>query len=290
MARPDGRIEPGQSLKTALSATAWNRAQDAADIVLGARTSVVGGGATAGSVPYTWCYAKNNTGVTVPRWGVLGIGGLEIEPSLTPGGATAQFEQMPVLSGNMPTEGAIGWTVAVEPIVADSVGKVAVAGVVQCKVSITSETDNFAGSGDSVSELKTGTAGEGQILWKQSGTGSNKWALIRIGGGAPKEEIRFGGYAGAWSRGTEKSVTTSAGIVLANNLLCNIPDSGQPTRACVVVLTPDGWQLVNFQMDVGGAVNTVELEGDALVFETILSLAVGTTGQTTRIPVTECQQ
>lgn len=35
--RRDGRIEPGQPLGTAISARAWNRAQDAADIVLGQR-------------------------------------------------------------------------------------------------------------------------------------------------------------------------------------------------------------------------------------------------------------
>jgi hypothetical protein len=44
--RPDGRIEPGQRLSTAISARAWNRAQDAADIVLGERT---GFGAEAGA-------------------------------------------------------------------------------------------------------------------------------------------------------------------------------------------------------------------------------------------------
>jgi hypothetical protein len=37
MPRKDGRIEPGQSLASAVSARAWNRAQDAADIVLGQR-------------------------------------------------------------------------------------------------------------------------------------------------------------------------------------------------------------------------------------------------------------
>jgi len=46
--RPDGRIEPGQRLASAISARAWNRAQDAADIVLGERT---GFGAEAGT-PY----------------------------------------------------------------------------------------------------------------------------------------------------------------------------------------------------------------------------------------------
>ena len=40
MSRPDGRIEPGQPLRGAISARAWNRAQDAADLVLGANTGV----------------------------------------------------------------------------------------------------------------------------------------------------------------------------------------------------------------------------------------------------------
>jgi hypothetical protein len=44
--RKDGRIEPGQKLGTAISARAWNRAQDAADIVLGERVRF-GGDATA---------------------------------------------------------------------------------------------------------------------------------------------------------------------------------------------------------------------------------------------------
>ena len=43
MAKPDGRIEKGQRLSTAISARAWNRAQDAADIVLGVRPGVEAG-------------------------------------------------------------------------------------------------------------------------------------------------------------------------------------------------------------------------------------------------------
>ena len=43
MSRPDGRIEPGQPLRGAISARAWNRAQDAADLVLGANTGVTAG-------------------------------------------------------------------------------------------------------------------------------------------------------------------------------------------------------------------------------------------------------
>lgn len=40
MARPDGRIEKGQRLSSAISARAWNRAQEAADLVLGVTPGV----------------------------------------------------------------------------------------------------------------------------------------------------------------------------------------------------------------------------------------------------------
>jgi len=40
MPRSDGRVRPGQKLDTAFSARAWNRAQDAADVVLGDRLAI----------------------------------------------------------------------------------------------------------------------------------------------------------------------------------------------------------------------------------------------------------
>lgn len=43
MPRSDGRLEPGQPIRGAISARAWNRAQDAADLVLGARAGVEAG-------------------------------------------------------------------------------------------------------------------------------------------------------------------------------------------------------------------------------------------------------
>lgn len=42
MAKPDGRIEKGQRLSTAISARRWNDLCDAADIVQGRRSSIVG--------------------------------------------------------------------------------------------------------------------------------------------------------------------------------------------------------------------------------------------------------
>jgi hypothetical protein len=177
MARPDGRLEPGQPLRGAISARAWNRAQDAADLVLGANPGTEGVPGSPVLKPYTWCYAKAST--TVARWGVLAITGVEITPTSSAGGATASFEEMPVLTGGAPSATTTAWCVAVEPIESGKIGRVAVGGVVQCKVQVDKTDDKFVACEST--GLKTGTTGEGLILWKESGTGSGKWALVRLG-------------------------------------------------------------------------------------------------------------
>ena len=185
MPRPDGRIEPGQPLRGAISARAWNRAQDAADLVLGANPGTAGVPGSPALKPYTWVYCKPS--VTVARWGVLAITGVEITPTSSSGGATASFEEMPVLTGGTPSATTTAWCVAVEPIESGKVGKVAVGGVVQCKVEVTSADDKFVACKASATELKTGVKGEGLILYKESGTGSGKWALVRLGTTATTE-------------------------------------------------------------------------------------------------------
>lgn len=52
MPRADGRIEPGQKLTSAISARAWNRAQQAADIVLGVNPGYAVAGAPVSPLRY----------------------------------------------------------------------------------------------------------------------------------------------------------------------------------------------------------------------------------------------
>lgn len=178
MPRNDGRVDPGQPLRSAISARAWNRAQDAADVVLGDRYGISVGQVTAIQQPYTWAYCKATA--TVPRWGILAITGLEISPTATDtDSATGSFQDTPVLTGGTPSATTTAWCVAVEPIESGKIGRVAVSGVVQCKVTVDKSEDKLVGCGGS--GLTTGVKGEGLILWKESGTGSNKWALVRIG-------------------------------------------------------------------------------------------------------------
>lgn len=174
-ARKDGRIERGQKIAGAISARAWNRAQQAADIVLGVAPEVAAGDQGGISKPYTWAYCKPN--VTVPRWGVLAITGVQITPTATESDtATRSFQDCPVLTGGTPSASTTAWCVAVEPIASGLVGRVAVAGVVQCKLSVGDSSHKFARAKASTSELETATSGEGLILWKGAG-----WALVRLG-------------------------------------------------------------------------------------------------------------
>lgn len=201
-----GRIEPGP-IRGQISARAWNRAQDAADIVLGQGADGVADGPSAGPRPYTPILAQNSTTGTVNRWGVMSVAGVVFTPSGATGSATQQFQDQPVISGGLPTGGS-AFVVAVEPIAAGGIGRVAVAGVVQAKINIVSESHHHAKAKDGdLTQLISSGNGEAEILWKESGTGAGKWALIRFAGaGGTSATIRLGKVSGTWSKGATASV------------------------------------------------------------------------------------
>jgi predicted RecA/RadA family phage recombinase len=200
----NGRVTPGP-IKGQLSAAALNRAQEAADIVLGQRGNGMADGPSAGPPAYTGILAKNNTTGTVRRWGVLSVAGVVFTPSGATGNATQQFQDQPVLSGGLPTGGS-SFVVAVEPIAAGSIGRVAVAGVVQAKINVTDAGHGFATAKDGdLTQLTSAASGDAQILWKESGTGAGKWAIVRFGGAGAS--IRLGKVTGTWSKNATASVT-----------------------------------------------------------------------------------
>lgn len=139
--RKDGRIEKGQKLATAISARAWNRSQQAADVVLGAQP---GAGVPAGQavpLPYNWVYVKMNMDVDAgDAVSILGFADALSNANEYVMGDSQRLQSMPVMLG---TGGTGSWAyidnlqhfgIAVEPINTNSVGRVAVAGVVACNV------------------------------------------------------------------------------------------------------------------------------------------------------------
>ena len=242
MARADGRTEPGQSLKSAISARAWNRAQDAADIVLDSRYGTRAEGMQSARSPFTALPCRNISGQDVPLWGVLQIAGLEVVPtSDSTAAATKSFQMVPVLQGNTPTASTIdAFVVAVEPIRAGAVGFVAVDGVVQVKLDVLNSADVTAGpKANSREELTTG-GGTATILWKQGGTGSGKWAIVRLGG----RTMKIGTVSSTWFKGTTKTVTEQNGNGSAR--------SGSPeftaSNYFADVLVPSGTKRVACQL------------------------------------------
>jgi hypothetical protein len=216
MARPDGRLEPGQPLRGAISARAWNRAQDAADLVLGANPGTEGVPGSPVLKPYTWVYCKPS--VTVARWGVLAITGMEITPTSSSGGATASFEEMPVLQGGTPSATTTAWCVAVEPIESGKIGRVAVGGVVQLKAA------------------DLGKARGAAVLWKNS-----DWALIRMDTGVVR-----GTFSAPWSKGSTKTVSDAVNSGTTYDSVQNYfaSVSGTGTKACAIAYVGSEWILI----------------------------------------------
>lgn len=187
----NGRVEPGQPLSQAFSARAWNRAQDAADIVLGRAGGFSAGPSAQSLPPYTFVYLKNVTNWDLQPHQAIAIDGVEGAPLASPTGvgnnapgvseqATLQFMAMPVLRGSDPANGKCH-AISLEPIAAGKIGRVAVAGVVQALVE---ESYDQTGSrvrplGGNTGNLIQDQAGEFELLWRDQGEGP-QWALIRF--------------------------------------------------------------------------------------------------------------
>jgi hypothetical protein len=219
---PDPRqyVRPGQRLQVAASQI------NALNEMMRVRTGFGAGGASQeGSAPYTWVYAKNTTGATVARWGVMKISGVEIQPTSNSGSPeTRQFEQMPVLTcGSTGSQACV----ALEPIENNKIGRAAVAGTVQVRAS------EVSGVG-------------GAVLWK-----NDHWALIRFGGGS----VKLGAISETWHKGATATVTELNGdgtaisgnpTFQAVNHIARVAGTGATlvTKRVVCAQVGDTWVLV----------------------------------------------
>jgi predicted RecA/RadA family phage recombinase len=169
--------------------------------------------------PYTWVMAKNNTGSNVERWGVLAITGMDITPGSSET-ATGQFEQLPVVAGGTPSDATTSWCVAVEPIAAGKIGRVAVGGVVQLKAA---DLDKATGA---------------EVLWKDS-----NWALIRLSSGG---SVKRGTFTAPWTKGSTKTV---ADAVTSGTTYSDVKNyfaavGGTGTKACAIAYVGTEWILI----------------------------------------------
>jgi hypothetical protein len=165
-----GRVNPGQKLTTAFSARAWNRAQDAADIVLGDRGGVAQGAGLSYGRPLHVVTVRNSSSQAVPRFGVLSISGVVIDPN-TSEETEATFADRPVLTGVAPNPAFYGdkFVVCLEPIANNAFGRAIIGGMFACKVRINNVNHNYAMPlSNDRTQLQSTSCGPVLLIWKDT--------------------------------------------------------------------------------------------------------------------------
>jgi len=129
-------------------------------------------------------YVKNESGYDVARLGILG---LSDDVLFDHADNADEFIGRPTLTGTTPTTASHSGTfvIAQVPIVAGRPGLALLAGVTAVQLNVGDADHEYADvRNNDRTELDTGDGGAAQILYKESGTGSGKWALVLLGPGA----------------------------------------------------------------------------------------------------------
>lgn len=229
------KVRVGEPLR--ITAKCWNRVLDTISTQPEYRTSAKDFARTNLLVQ-----VLNTTSSTIDVWGVLEVSGVVNDPTAGNSSA-AQWHDTPIITGTTPSgTTAAKFVIAVEPIKAGKIGRAAIEGVVQCKLDIKAESDLFASAQASTTALKSGPAGEAAILWKESGTGSDKWGLIRIGN---VRSLVRGTFSGAWAKGATATVTdavTSSVTYTTKNYFASLTGTG--SKACAISFVGGEWILI----------------------------------------------
>ena len=126
-------------------------------------------------------YVRNDSGSDIERYGVIGLA----DAAITSGTNEQQFLSQVYMSGGTPQIGTHDnkFAIALEGIPDGEVGRCAIHGVVQCKVTINNSSHIFCDITDNdLTKLSSGIAGNARILWT-AGASGDQWSLIHLGDG-----------------------------------------------------------------------------------------------------------
>ena len=184
-------VKPGDPLK--IAADDWNVMLGVADAARRGQLSM-STQPRYGSTPYGVIVpVKNGTGSDVSRFNAMAISG----PIITYSDNAQNFKNEIAFDGATMSSSYLGkFAVAQETIASGKIGACLVSGVTQAEITVGDanhthvDVDTAGGA-----KLVSAFGGAGQILWKESGTGT-KWALIRVGTALPlnsalKQHCRF---------------------------------------------------------------------------------------------------
>lgn len=183
------KLSPGGKL-TKVLASEWNGFIDAANWVRQNAqnvTAVSGGAMRRDNI----ALVRNAGNAQLPAYSPVVLTNLAVKPDADTGapliGNTPAFDAEKPSASNLTKPAAV----LLEPLAAGKVGRAILCGVTPVRVTISAATDEFAGV-DATGELLTAPTGAFRLLWKDTGTGANKWAVAQFpyatGGGG---EIRL---------------------------------------------------------------------------------------------------
>jgi len=121
---------------------------------------------------------KNNSGTDVTRFGVMGLGDVQ----MTHADAPEQFFEQVYMDGEEPAVGTHDgrFCIALDFIPDGEIGRAVVTGLVQCQVTINDDAHEYATITDaSVAKLSSQGTGYARILWK-AGTTGDQWAIVHL--------------------------------------------------------------------------------------------------------------
>ncbi len=127
----------------------------------------------------------NDTGDTLEQFAPAAIDEPLVTPTMVSGTVTNADEMTSTLVLKLKVPDAVydagNFVVMAETLADQQIGLAYADGIFLARVDIDSVDDFFADVQSSADELLTGSSGSATILWKQSGTGTGKLAVIRMG-------------------------------------------------------------------------------------------------------------
>jgi hypothetical protein len=86
-----------------------------------------------------------------------------------------------VFNGIMPSGGSQAVAVAMEPIAAGKIGRMAIGGLFACKVKVLAESHQYArGRANDVTQLISAECGPVRLVWSEGVVGDNKFGAAMI--------------------------------------------------------------------------------------------------------------
>jgi hypothetical protein len=242
---PFKHVQAGEPLR--VSATAYNAMLDAALAHHQSQLTVGAGPSQLLGSDQAVVLVRNDTGVDVPRFGVVGLDA----PLILPADNELEFAARVTFRGVLPSANTRGrFAVLQEPLPMGKIGRAVIAGVTIARITISAGDTDFRWAdvqSAATGSLRPDPDGAAQILWLKSQDEGEHWCAVRIGPERrtcvfPVVMLKISGDAGSadgpatWRYAVQDALDTSVVYDMDLNPVglphtCRRPDVGMLTYA-----------------------------------------------------------